>query len=152
LAGGRVGGMTHPVQHREGGRTAVDEIGELTRLALGLGAEAREIGVAQMALRAVVVYVATVFMVRLGKKRFMGQGTAFDLILGIMLGSTVSRAITGTAPFFRRSPPPACWSRCTGCSPEWRSAGTPSAPRSRATSGSSSAAGRSTGRRCAGRT
>jgi uncharacterized membrane protein YcaP (DUF421 family) len=78
----------------------VDEIGELTRLALGLGAEAREIGVAQMALRAVVVYVATVFMVRLGKKRFMGQGTAFDLILGIMLGSTVSRAITGTAPFF----------------------------------------------------
>jgi uncharacterized membrane protein YcaP (DUF421 family) len=78
----------------------VDEIGGLLRLALGLGAEARDIGVAQMALRAVVVYVATVLVVRLGKKRFMGQGTAFDVILGIMLGSTVSRAITGTAPFF----------------------------------------------------
>ena len=46
-----------------------------------------------------MVYVATVLVVRLGKKRFMGQGTAFDLILGIMPGSTVSRAITGTAPF-----------------------------------------------------
>ena len=129
----------------------MDETGELTRLALGLGDEAGEIGVAQMALRAVVVYAATVFMFRLGQNRFMGQGTAFDLILGIMPGSTVSRAITGTAPFFP-APPPTCWSRCTGCSPEWRSAGTPSAPRSRATSGSSSAAGGSTGRRCAGRT
>src|ERR671921_869095 len=53
---------------------------------------------AQMALRAVVVYVVTVIIVRLGKKRFMGQGTAFDVILGIMLGSIVSRAITGNAP------------------------------------------------------
>ena len=77
----------------------MDEIGGRLRLALGLGAEGKDIGVAQMALRAVVVYVATVLMVRLGKKRFMGQGTAFDMILGIMLGSIVSRAITGTAPF-----------------------------------------------------
>jgi uncharacterized membrane protein YcaP (DUF421 family) len=53
-----------------------------------------------MALRAVVVHVVTVLMVRLGKKRFMGQSTAFDVILGIMLGSIVSRAITGNAPFF----------------------------------------------------
>jgi uncharacterized membrane protein YcaP (DUF421 family) len=41
-----------------------------------------------------------VLMVRLGKKRFMGQGSAFDVILGIMLGAVVSRAITGNAPFF----------------------------------------------------
>jgi uncharacterized membrane protein YcaP (DUF421 family) len=78
----------------------VDEIEGLLRLALGLGAESKEIGAAQMALRAVIVYVVTVVVVRLGKKRFMGQGTAFDVILGIMLGSIVSRAITGTAPFF----------------------------------------------------
>jgi uncharacterized membrane protein YcaP (DUF421 family) len=78
----------------------VDEIEGLLRLALGLGAESKEIGAAQMALRAVIVYVVTVVVVRLGKKRFMGQGTAFDVILGIMLGSTASRAITGTAPFF----------------------------------------------------
>jgi uncharacterized membrane protein YcaP (DUF421 family) len=58
-----------------------------------------DIGVAQMTLRAVVVYVVTVIIVRLGKKRFMGRTTAFDVILGIMLGSIVSRAITGNAPF-----------------------------------------------------
>jgi uncharacterized membrane protein YcaP (DUF421 family) len=37
-------------------------------------------------------------IVRLGKKRFLGRATAFDVILGIMLGSIVSRAVTGNAP------------------------------------------------------
>jgi uncharacterized membrane protein YcaP (DUF421 family) len=37
--------------------------------------------------------------VRLTKKRFMSRASAFDVILGIMLGSIVSRAITGNAPF-----------------------------------------------------
>ncbi len=74
----------------------MDEIEGVLRLVLGLGAEAKELTAAQMALRAVVVYVVTVVMVRLGKKRFMGRGTAFDVILG----STLSRAITGNAPFF----------------------------------------------------
>jgi uncharacterized membrane protein YcaP (DUF421 family) len=78
----------------------MDELEGLLRLALGSGAEDRQITAAQMALRAVVVYAVTVVVVRLGKKRFMGQGTAFDTILGIMLGSIVSRAITGNAPFF----------------------------------------------------
>src|SRR5829696_4154766 len=77
----------------------MDEIGELLRAGLGIGLDSHDINVAQMALRAVVVYVVTVLIVRLGKKRFMGQATAFDVILGIMLGSIVSRAITGNAPF-----------------------------------------------------
>jgi uncharacterized membrane protein YcaP (DUF421 family) len=40
-----------------------------------------------------------VTIVRLAKKRFMGRATAFDVILGIMMGSIVGRAITGNAPF-----------------------------------------------------
>ena len=76
------------------------EIEELLRLALGLGLESKEIGIAQMVLRAVLVYAVTVVMARLGKKRFMGQATAFDVILVIMLGATASRAITGAAAFF----------------------------------------------------
>lgn len=54
----------------------------------------------QMAVRAVIVYVLALIMVRLGKKRFLGKATAFDIILGIMLGSIISRAITGNSPFF----------------------------------------------------
>ena len=77
----------------------MDQMMELVRTALGIGLESKDINVAQMALRAAVIYVTTVLMVRLGKKRFMGRSTAFDVILGIMLGSIVSRAITGNAPF-----------------------------------------------------
>jgi uncharacterized membrane protein YcaP (DUF421 family) len=65
---------------------------------LGLGREAMEISVPQMALRAAIVYVVALTIVRLGKKRFMGSSTAFDLIVGIILGSTMSRALTGNAP------------------------------------------------------
>lgn len=64
---------------------------------LGLGRDAGDIGTGQMALRALVVYVFTLLVVRLGSKRFLGKATAFDVILGIMLGSVMSRAINGSA-------------------------------------------------------
>jgi uncharacterized membrane protein YcaP (DUF421 family) len=65
---------------------------------LGLGSDS--ITVWQMAARAAFVYVAALAMVRVGEKRFLGKSTAFDVILGIILGSVVSRAINGSAPFF----------------------------------------------------
>ena len=65
-----------------------------------LGLDRSELGIAHMIARGVVVYVVTIVMVRLSKKRFMSRATAFDVVLGIMLGSIVSRAITGNAPFF----------------------------------------------------
>jgi hypothetical protein len=50
-------------------------------------------------LRAIVVYFLLVLFVRLGKKRFLGQATAFDAVLIILIGSIASRAVSGTAPF-----------------------------------------------------
>jgi uncharacterized membrane protein YcaP (DUF421 family) len=76
----------------------MNEIGNWIKVALGIGLESQQMEFWQMALRAVIVYVVTLAIVRLGKKRFMGKATAFDVILGIMLGSIVSRAITGNAP------------------------------------------------------
>jgi uncharacterized membrane protein YcaP (DUF421 family) len=76
----------------------MDRIEEAFRLMLGVGVQGEQLEAVQMGLRAVVVYVITVFIVRLGKKRFMGGTTAFDVILGIMLGATASRGITGSAP------------------------------------------------------
>ncbi|HSK18692.1 MAG TPA: YetF domain-containing protein [Longimicrobiales bacterium] len=64
---------------------------------LGLGSDAGEIGPGQMALRAVIIYGFTLFIVRLGSKRFLGKATAFDVIMGIMIGSVMSRAINGSA-------------------------------------------------------
>ncbi|MBB5709523.1 DUF421 domain-containing protein [Sphingomonas xinjiangensis] len=66
--------------------------------ALGLGQEASDLGPLQVAARVAIVYAVTLMIVRFGKKRFMGRGTAFDVIVGIIVGSVASRAITGNAP------------------------------------------------------
>ena len=66
---------------------------------LGLGRDIAEVGVLQMALRTIVVYAFTLAIVRLGSKRFLGRASAFDTVVGIMLGSVMSRAINGSAPF-----------------------------------------------------
>src|SRR5215831_10214149 len=67
---------------------------------LGLSAtSANDLTTVQVCLRAVAVYFLLIFFVRLGKKRFLGQATAFDAILIIMIGSLSSRAVSGTAPF-----------------------------------------------------
>ena len=67
---------------------------------LGLDLESRQINAWQMSLRAILVFIAATAMIRIGNKRFMGQNTALDVLLGIVFGSLVSRAITGTSPFF----------------------------------------------------
>lgn len=65
-----------------------------------LGLNALELNSIQMGLRAIFVYVVTLVLVRACKKRFLGKNTAFDTVVAIILGSVVSRAITGNAPFF----------------------------------------------------
>lgn len=71
---------------------------EFFDILLGLGEEAGDLDALEMGTRAVLIYVVTLTIVRVGKKRFMGRATAFDMIVGIVLGSIVSRAITGNAP------------------------------------------------------
>jgi uncharacterized membrane protein YcaP (DUF421 family) len=73
------------------------QLREVAEQLIGLGADDLTIG--QMVLRAVIVYLAALAMVRWGEKRFMGKNTAFDVILGVILGSVVSRAINGSAGF-----------------------------------------------------
>lgn len=64
-----------------------------------LGLDADELDAWRMMLRAVLVYPVAVGMVRLSEKRFIGKFSAFDVILGIMIGSILSRAVTGNSPF-----------------------------------------------------
>ncbi len=77
----------------------VQNVWATLRWALGLDVAPNAMTVGQMALRALVVFIVAIALVRLGNKRFMGQTTAFDLLLAIILGSMISRAITGNAPF-----------------------------------------------------
>jgi uncharacterized membrane protein YcaP (DUF421 family) len=66
---------------------------------LGLSLQAQQLSSVQVALRAIVIFFALLVIMRIGKKRFLGQATAFDAILVIVIGSVASRAISGTAPF-----------------------------------------------------
>lgn len=54
---------------------------------------------ASMALRTVIVYAFTLAIVRLGSRRLLSKPSAFDVIVAIMVGSIMSRAINGGAPF-----------------------------------------------------
>jgi uncharacterized membrane protein YcaP (DUF421 family) len=74
------------------------ELWESVEFALGLGEE--HLNAWHMGLRALLVFVFSIALVRVGEKRFLGKNTAFDVILGFILGSVLSRAVTGQSPFF----------------------------------------------------
>lgn len=76
----------------------VQEIGEGINWLLGLDADT--LTVWQMSLRAVIVFIVGIAMVRIGEKRFLGKNSAFDVLLSIIVGSVLSRAITGSTAFF----------------------------------------------------
>lgn len=58
------------------------------------------LSVTQMIFRTVIIYGVALAMIRIGKRRFMGSYTAFDILIGFVVGSILSRAITGSIRFF----------------------------------------------------
>ena len=64
--------------------------------AFGAGLDAQHLTMAQVALRAVLVFMAALVMVRMANKRFFAKKTAFDVILGLILASMLARAINGS--------------------------------------------------------
>lgn len=66
--------------------------------AFGVGLEAKDLSAAQMAARAALIYLMTLAFIRLAKKRFLAGASAFDVVVGIIVGSIASRTITGNAP------------------------------------------------------
>ena len=85
--------------HDPGGKTAmVDTLCFGASEAIGI--DGGELGIWQMVLRAIVVYLVGITLVRLAETRHIGRFTAFDMIMGILLGSILSQAITQASPFF----------------------------------------------------
>lgn len=67
---------------------------------LGLHLEPKDLGVGQICLRGVIVFIVSLVIVRVADRRFLAKMSAFDVILGFMLASMMARAINGSAPFF----------------------------------------------------
>lgn len=76
------------------------EVIEGVKQALGLGLEPRHLDFLQVSLRALIVFVATLVMVRLGNKRFLARLSAFDAIVTFILASMMARAVNGSSSFF----------------------------------------------------
>jgi uncharacterized membrane protein YcaP (DUF421 family) len=69
-------------------------------LILGPDGKPTELSFLQISLRGLLIFIAALAMVRIGDRRSLAEKTAFDAMFIVLLGSMLSRAINGTAPFF----------------------------------------------------
>jgi uncharacterized membrane protein YcaP (DUF421 family) len=68
--------------------------------ALGAHVRAEDLTIPQIALRATLVFLVWLTIVRMADRRLLGKYSAFDVVLAVMLGSVLSRAINGSAPLW----------------------------------------------------
>lgn len=67
---------------------------------LALHADSHTITAGPMCARAVLVFFVALALLRLAGVRTFGGNTAFDMVLKIMLGALLSRAVVAASPFF----------------------------------------------------
>lgn len=65
-----------------------------------IGREGGHITWWQMTLRGLIIFIIGLLLVRLFGQRAFGRQTVLDVILAIVVGSNLSRAVTANAPFF----------------------------------------------------
>ena len=73
---------------------------QLLQTLLGIGTQPGELTFLQVSLRGLIVFIAALVVIRLGSKRSLAEKTAFDAVFLVIIGSMLSRAINGSAPFF----------------------------------------------------
>lgn len=72
---------------------------ELLDYLFGFQADSHSITAVQMLTRAVLLFFAALLLLRLSGPRTFAGSTAFDLVVKIMLGSVLSRAVAASSPF-----------------------------------------------------
>jgi uncharacterized membrane protein YcaP (DUF421 family) len=77
--------------------TLVQSIGNILHDAFGGDYPVDPLALHQIAARAAIVYLGGLIIVRIGKSRLISRTTSLDVILGFILGSLLSRGITGHA-------------------------------------------------------
>lgn len=65
-----------------------------------IGSDSRQLAWGQESARAVIVLLVGVALIRLSGKRSFSRETPLDIVIAIVIGSNLSRALTGSAPFF----------------------------------------------------
>src|ERR1700758_5869604 len=81
-------------------RSSMNTFSQLLHAWLGIGVEPKGLTFLQVSIRGVIVFIATLIMVRLGSKRSLAEKTAFDAVFLVIIGSMLARAINGSEAFF----------------------------------------------------
>ncbi|MEZ0602057.1 DUF421 domain-containing protein [Paraburkholderia sp. IW21] len=61
--------------------------------------EGKNLDPLQMGMRSIAVFLIALVLIRVSGRRSFGQRSPFDLVVVILLGATLSRAIVGASPF-----------------------------------------------------
>ncbi|MBO2012333.1 DUF421 domain-containing protein [Hymenobacter negativus] len=73
---------------------------QLWDLLFGPDADSHTITALQMTTRAILIFFAVLALLRLSGARTFGANTAFDMVVKIMLGAVMSRAVVAASPFW----------------------------------------------------
>jgi uncharacterized membrane protein YcaP (DUF421 family) len=76
----------------------MDQLWQGVQSLVGAGMEPKDVNVLQVCVRALLFYLFGWALLRIGGNRSLGRETAFDIVLGFVLGSTLSRGINGSSP------------------------------------------------------
>jgi uncharacterized membrane protein YcaP (DUF421 family) len=67
---------------------------------LTLFGEGTELSILQMGLRAFTLYIIALILIRTSGIRTIGKKSSFDIVVTILLGAVLSRAIVGASPYW----------------------------------------------------
>jgi uncharacterized membrane protein YcaP (DUF421 family) len=65
-----------------------------------IGPDTGDATIAQLCARAVILFALGILCIRIAGRRTFSQISPLDIIVAIIIGSNISRAMTGKAPFF----------------------------------------------------
>lgn len=69
-------------------------------IVLTLFGEGDELNLLQMGLRAFAIYLIALILIQASGIRTLGKKSPFDIVVSILLGAVLSRAVVGASPFW----------------------------------------------------